>query len=977
MQEGNEELSRWLTAHAERIEAFEQYLASEGEESFIGAPIHEWLVEELEACRKTAYLQPYLSEHASSEQGLLPNRLEQWKYYAALSLYTTVGRSWSKEILESKNYPDPDLGANVSASLAHILAKDGFIEGEPDIYGIVVEYTRSHLHDSPKAAADSIIDIALLLVEADQSSKLSKRKQLQPLDPVIKKDGLTDHIQYHLGPIKTCLSFPKTGKNEIKLLHLAPTASRPYHLVITHGMSHMPMQVPDISEGRPTDRIELMISLPAFWRLDLEALENDCWNWPIDLLYSCAKYPFAMDTYLASGHTINLGDHTYPSDYNSVLVCLSNETPADFDSLRYRGQEVDFYALLPLFPEELKLKLSAGQTELFRELDNNNIGTVIRTNRKNVAAEWYERLFATTLDDNDINTERSNSAANQDEETHVGATKSSQLDAVRSWAGSAVQRILERAQTELPVQNLLDLAYRISKGKANGNLSFSEASQEDVYACSLTAVLVLDANQTVYEWGKEKAVLRLSEQISPIRYELKEICPRLEELVFSTVPFIWALDHRLCIEEATDMASRAKAELNKLHGPGSVNADIHIFEQQGYGALGERNRNSQLDSILLTLNEHLVRNEISLEGWKVGLAGKILLDVIDASRLHGEDSAIQRLAEFLSYECFSNRLGDVVSLLSANTTAAGLGDQETSLRIWNNAIDRVNENLKAKRLEAAKQSSKGKPVQRHLQEIKWSLIEFKNRCLSKNKDGGFPGQNMYRISVTDVQNYLTPSQYDSVVDHFGSEELLDLFVSQANKRFSGYGVSRLKGEIAGLDEQFDFAEYFDLLNRGLSSDKPTTTDFLPWLTCLACDFIFFVLGPFKSASTGSAFPIATSLVSLVLYLFILRPFIYMSQTSSCIFRLYELNDITQNKKRGIVAVRSLSLLVVGVYLLEWTKLTDFFTLPFFIFLFIPMLTAIWPEFVAANFYSLRYCGLRGFFADMKKMQATSGRPVIF
>ena len=975
MQEGNEELSHWHTAHAERIEAFEQYLASEGEESLIGAPIHEWLIEELETCRKTAYSQPYLSEYAPSDQGLLPKRLEQWKYYAAFSLYTTVGRSWSKEILESTDYPDPDIGANVSASLAHILAKDGFIECEPDIYGIVVEYTRNHLHDSIKEDSDAIVNKALLLVEADESRTRSKRKQLHPLDPAIQKDGLTDHIQYHLGPIETYLSLPKAGKNDIRFLHLAPTASTPYHLVITHGMSRMPMQVPDVSDGRPTDRIELMISLPAFWRLDPGALENDSWNWPLDLLQSCANYPFAMDTYLSSGHTINLGDHSYPSNYDSVLVCLSNETPPDFDSLRYRGQEVDFYALLPLFPEELKLKLSAGQTELFRELDNNNIGTIIRTNRKNVAAEWYERLFATTLDERELNSEGSTSAVTRDQETQAGATTPIQLDAVRSWAASAGQRILERAQTELPVQNLLDLAYQISRGKANANLSFTEASQEDVYACALTAVLVLDANQTVYEWGKEKAVLRLSEQISPIRYELQAICPRLEHLVFATVPFIWALDHRLCIEEATDMASRAKAELNKLHGPGSVNAEIHIFEQQGYGALGERNRNSQLDSILLTLNEYLVRREISLEPWKVGLAGKLLLDVIDASNQGGEASAIQRLAESLSYESFSSRLSDVVSLLSANTTAAGLGDQETSLRIWNKAIDKVNENLTAKRLQAENQSTKRKPVQRHLKELKWSLVGFKNRCLSKNKDGSFPGQNMYRISVTDVQNYLTPGQYDSVVSHFGGEPALGRFVSQANTRLSGYGVSRLKTEVASLGEGFDFAEYFDLLNRAISGTEPTPKSLFSWLGSIALDFIFLIWAPLKAASTGSFLRIATALIEMLLYLFILRSFLQSSQAS--VFRLYEFNDIAQNQKQSIAVVRTLSLIMIGIYLLEWTKITDFFSLPIYIFLFIPMITAIWPEFVAANLYSLRFCGLRGFFADMKKIQANSGRPVLF
>ena len=104
---------------------------------------------------------------------------------------------------------------------------------------------------------------------------------------------------------------------------------------------------------------------------------------------------------------------------------------------------------------------------------------------------------------------------------------------------------------------------------------------------------------------------------------------------------------------------------------------------------------------------------------------------------------------------------------------------------------------------------------------------------------------------------------------------------------------------------------------------------------------------------------------------------YLSQNTLQVFRLYELGDVINSKKRGVRVTQSLSLLTIGVYLLEWTKVTDFFALLMFIFLFIPMLTAIWPAIVAANFYSLKYNGLRGFFADMKKMQAYSGKPVLF
>ena len=976
MKESNEELARWLNAHATRIEDFEKYLESEGEKSLIGSPIHEWLLEELEECRRSAYSQPYLLQSESLDQSLLPRKLEQWKYYAAISLYTTIAKSWDKDIVDSADYPGADIIASVAANLASILSYEGFLECEPDIFGIVVEYTRTHLHESIQASSSSIIDRALLMVEAERLNNSSKRKQLQPLDPGIKKDGLTDHIQYHLGVIDSSLEFSKTLKSSIELLHLKPSASRPHHIVVTRGMSAKAMQAPEDSDNGASGQIELLISLPPFWRLDQESLRNSKWNWPLDLLLSCANYPFAMNTYLTSGHTINLGDHSYPSAYDSVLVCLSNETPADFDSLNYRGNEVDFFALLPLYPEELKLKLSAGLKELYRELDKNNVGTVIRTSRKNAATDWFERLYATTLDETSASSNGADVSFSRTDPSATGGRALPQLEAVRSWADAAVQRILERAETELPVKNLLELAYGISQSAALGQYSFENASRDEVYECALTAVLVLDANQTVYEWGKEKAVLRLSEQISPTRYELREICPRLEDLVFSTVPFIWALDHRLSLEEATDMASRAKTELNKLHGPGSLNAELHLFEQQGYGALGERNRNSRLDSILLSLSDFLVRKDFHMEDWKIGLAARIALNTQEELETNGEVPAVESLSGALSYESYSSQLRDVVTLLSSNLVSLGLGDQESSLRIWNAAIDRVNDNLKERRIKTAEQKST-KSLQRRFLELKWSIVEMQKRYFGKKRSRDFPGQNMFRISASDIQRYLTPDQLASLADKFGGYEPLEGFLDKINSRLSDYSVSMLKGEIANLGEEFDFADYLDSFRQLIDNHRLPKIDSFYWLFLIVIDILVLLVGPIRAITSGSLLSVATALTGALLYLFIMRPLMYMSHNTIPVFRLYELGDVVNNKKRGVRVTQSLSLLMIGVYLLEWTKVTDFFVLPMFIFLITPMLTAIWPSFVAANFYSLKYNGLRGFFADMKKMQAFSGKPVLF
>ena len=59
-------------------------------------------------------------------------------------------------------------------------------------------------------------------------------------------------------------------------------------------------------------RAELMIALPAEWKLADSQLEDERWYWPIRNLKALARLPHEYETWLGFGHTVPNGDPPEP-----------------------------------------------------------------------------------------------------------------------------------------------------------------------------------------------------------------------------------------------------------------------------------------------------------------------------------------------------------------------------------------------------------------------------------------------------------------------------------------------------------------------------------------------------------------------------------------------------------------------------------------------------------------------------------------
>ncbi len=184
-------------------------------------------------------------------------------------------------------------------------------------------------------------------------------------------------------------------------VHVAgPTADRPCYTLVTSGMSERPMAVPLHPEIDPVDvaYAELLIHLPPDWPgLDgremyqsPSAWKDEANYWPIRLLKTLARFPHEHDTWLGYGHTMGNGDPPEPYAPNTALSAALLLPSIEMDESSYQletpSRKINFFALYPLYAEELNFKLREGLEPLLDKLGEAGAGAVLDPSRPNAIA---------------------------------------------------------------------------------------------------------------------------------------------------------------------------------------------------------------------------------------------------------------------------------------------------------------------------------------------------------------------------------------------------------------------------------------------------------------------------------------------------------------------------------------------------------------------------------------------------------------
>ena len=198
------------------------------------------------------------------------------------------------------------------------------------------------------------------------------------------------HLDRAIGPSTHVWHELVSPEIHVDLVPIPPDASRPFWTIVTAGMSYKPMTIP-AGSGPEWRRAELMILLPADWAGDLtdQASLQDEGNWaPFRLLKELARFPHENGTFLAPGHTVDLGRPVSPgSQMTSAMVhwaIVLNED--DLSIATDDGELINFYAVYPIHPDEREGAMKNGSDSIFDLMLNSGTGLIFDPSRPSLLA---------------------------------------------------------------------------------------------------------------------------------------------------------------------------------------------------------------------------------------------------------------------------------------------------------------------------------------------------------------------------------------------------------------------------------------------------------------------------------------------------------------------------------------------------------------------------------------------------------------
>lgn len=201
--------------------------------------------------------------------------------------------------------------------------------------------------------------------------------------------AISRHVERCLGRIAFVFRDIVSDDLPVDVLYVPASMDLPFEMLVTSGMSALPMTTPKgVHVARFAEGVAL---LPPGWPLVGAASEPERHHWPVRMIRSLARFPHEAETWFGCGHSICDSGHS-PAPYvpgtlqNSVLFLHSLSLPPHFGLLkRPARREVTFLVAIPLYAEELEIKLRDGTGALVSLLRRHGITDVIDPERPNVA----------------------------------------------------------------------------------------------------------------------------------------------------------------------------------------------------------------------------------------------------------------------------------------------------------------------------------------------------------------------------------------------------------------------------------------------------------------------------------------------------------------------------------------------------------------------------------------------------------------
>ena len=197
------------------------------------------------------------------------------------------------------------------------------------------------------------------------SEWIKKKKAEEDLPETYSQEEMEiveNHIEAYFGEFAGVMHEIFSPDIHVDICMIEPMPGRDYYTLVTMGMGAHFMNVPKELKKHKLERAELVITLPPDWNINGKE-ETD--YWPIRWLKILARLPIEEDSWLGWGHTIDNPD-TEPFAENTgftgmmLLSDVNSEEEEAYICEMPDGSEINFYDMIPLYPEEMKYKIEHG-----------------------------------------------------------------------------------------------------------------------------------------------------------------------------------------------------------------------------------------------------------------------------------------------------------------------------------------------------------------------------------------------------------------------------------------------------------------------------------------------------------------------------------------------------------------------------------------------------------------------------------------
>ncbi len=226
-----------------------------------------------------------------------------------------------------------------------------------------------------------------------------------PLGDEENIEAISDHIEKHIGEIHKAFHEIVSEIVHIDLHWVKPSEAYPFNILVSSGMSDLPMIVPEKLEAEETRQYaELCFILPEDWKMEAaneslpNPLEDENNYWPLRWTKILARFPHQAETWLGVGHTIPTSKELDSYSDDNKLCCMFLFSPVTlpeefFKLTTDKGKQIRFLNMIPLYKEEMEYKIQNGTDKLVDKFIKYGVSDVLDINRVNTCKKGFSLKF--------------------------------------------------------------------------------------------------------------------------------------------------------------------------------------------------------------------------------------------------------------------------------------------------------------------------------------------------------------------------------------------------------------------------------------------------------------------------------------------------------------------------------------------------------------------------------------------------------